>query len=553
MQQALKMTESDTLLTSGEGNMLLHRVFVKTARRYPFRFAMGDQRAPKVTFASALTKAIFLARRLRPLWEKQEMVGILLPPSVAGALVNFAALLMGKVPINLNYTTSDTTLESCIRQCGITTVVTSQLFLERVKLRIPCTTLKLEEVAANPGIPEKLAALLAAWCLPVAGLERFLGREKKGQPDDLATVIFSSGSTGDPKGAMLSHRNIASNVNQCRQWFDFEPNDRFLGILPFFHSFGFTGTLMLAATSGIGVVYHPNPRDAKVIGELVRSKKITFVISTPTFLQMYYRTCEPEDFRSVRVVLTGAEKLPDRLAATFHEKFGTRPIEGYGCTECAPVVAANRPDIAKDGTRRKGTRYGSVGRPIPGMAVKVVDPDTMTPLGPGQPGLLLVKGPNVMEGYLNNPEKTAEVLIDGWYVTGDIVSVDEDGFLHITDRLSRFSKIGGEMVPHIKVEEKLHELAGLSEQTFVVAGVPDPKKGERLVVLHTLQEEPLKNLLARLNELDLPNLWTPRGNQFFRIESLPLLGSGKLDLREIKKTAIRLSPGEATHSAGLGR
>jgi acyl-[acyl-carrier-protein]-phospholipid O-acyltransferase / long-chain-fatty-acid--[acyl-carrier-protein] ligase len=535
--QAVQDANSESWLLRKNEFRPLHRGFVRTARRHPFLFAMGDQRAPKVTFGSALTKTIFLARRLRPHWENQKMVGILLPPSVAGALVNFAALLMGKVPVNLNYTVSDDVLASCIQQCGIQTVVTSQLFLDKVKLAIPCATLKLEEVAANPGAIEKLSALFATWAMPVAMLEKYLGREKKCSMDDLATVIFSSGSTGEPKGVMLTHFNIASNVEQICQVFTFKPQDRFLGILPFFHSFGFTATLMLTATSAIGVVYHPNPRDAKVIGELVRNYQVSFVVSTPTFLQMYYRACQSDDFRSVRIILTGAEKLPERLAAAFEQKFGVRPMEGYGCTECAPAVAANHPDVVEDNARKVNHKIGSIGRPMPGISVKIVDPDNMEPLGLNKPGLLLVKGPNIMKGYLGKPQQTAEVLRDGWYVTGDIAAQDEDGFLFITDRLSRFSKIGGEMVPHIKVEEKLHQLAGLTDQTFAVTGVPDPKKGERLVVLHTLPEDQLQPLLARLQEIDLPNLWIPRPNQFFHLESLPVLGTGKLDLRQIRQVA----------------
>jgi acyl-[acyl-carrier-protein]-phospholipid O-acyltransferase / long-chain-fatty-acid--[acyl-carrier-protein] ligase len=535
--QAVQDANSESWLLRKNEFRPLHRGFVRTARRHPFLFAMGDQRAPKVTFGSALTKTIFLARRLRPHWENQKMVGILLPPSVAGALVNFAALLMGKVPVNLNYTVSDDVLASCIQQCGIQTVVTSQLFLDKVKLAIPCATLKLEEVAANPGAIEKLSALFATWAMPVGMLEKYLGREKKCSMDDLATVIFSSGSTGEPKGVMLTHFNIASNVEQICQVFTFKPQDRFLGILPFFHSFGFTATLMLTATSAIGVVYHPNPRDAKVIGELVRNYQVSFVVSTPTFLQMYYRACQSDDFRSVRIILTGAEKLPERLAAAFEQKFGVRPMEGYGCTECAPAVAANHPDVVEDNARKVNHKIGSIGRPMPGISVKIVDPDNMEPLGLNKPGLLLVKGPNIMKGYLGKPQQTAEVLRDGWYVTGDIAAQDEDGFLFITDRLSRFSKIGGEMVPHIKVEEKLHQLAGLTDQTFAVTGVPDPKKGERLVVLHTLPEDQLQPLLARLQEIDLPNLWIPRPNQFFHLESLPVLGTGKLDLRQIRQVA----------------
>ena len=519
----------------------LHRAFVRTARHHPFRMAMADATSPKVSFASALMRTIFLARRLRKVWAGQQMVGLLLPPSVPGALVNFAALLMGKVPVNLNYTVSEQTLASCIRQCGIKTVLTSRAFLDKVKLKVPGETLFLEELAAKPGSGEKLCALLSAWLLPVGWLERSLGREKKAALDDLATVIFSSGSTGEPKGVMLSHYNIGSNIEQLEQIFGLNRTDGFVGVLPFFHSFGFTGTLCLPAVLGVRVVYHPNPLEAKAIGPLISQHALTFLLATPTFLQLYMRGCAAEDFGSLRVVATAAEKLPERLATAFEEQFGIRPLEGYGCTECSPTVSVNTHDFRSAGFRQIGAKRGKIGHPLPGVSVRIVDPQTFAPLPVGQPGLLLVHGPNIMQGYLGQPDKTAEVLRDGWYVTGDIAAIDEDGFLQITDRLSRFSKIGGEMVPHIKVEEKLHELAGATEQTFVVAGVPDEKKGERLVVLHKLSPEQLQPCLEKLAQCDLPNLWKPRADQFFHIDALPYLGTGKLDLRKAREIAAARS------------
>jgi acyl-[acyl-carrier-protein]-phospholipid O-acyltransferase/long-chain-fatty-acid--[acyl-carrier-protein] ligase len=503
---------------------------------------MADATTPKVTFITALMRTIYLARRLRKVWAGQEMVGLLLPPSVPGALVNLAALLMGKVPINLNYTVSEQTLAACIRQCGIKTVLTSRVFLDKGKLKVPGETLFLEDVAAKPGSGEKLCALLSAWLMPAGWLERWLGREKKANLDDLATVIFSSGSTGDPKGIMLSHYNIGSNIEQLEQIFGLNRADGFVGLLPFFHSFGFTGTLCLPAVLGVRVVYHPNPLDAKAIGPLVRQHALTFLLATPTFLQLYMRGCSAEDFGSLRVVATAAEKLPERLATAFEEQFGIRPLEGYGCTECSPAVAVNTHDFRSAGFRQIGAKRGKIGHPLPGISVRIVDPETSVPLPIGQPGLMLVRGPNIMQGYLGRPDKTAEVLRDGWYVTGDIAAIDEDGFLQITDRLSRFSKIGGEMVPHIKIEERLHELAGATEQTFVVAGVPDEKKGERLVVLHKLTPEELQPCLDKLAQCDLPNLWKPRADQFFHVDAFPLLGTGKLDLRKAREIAAERSP-----------
>ncbi len=521
--------------------LTLDRAFIRKARHHPGRFFMADARVPKLKLGAALTRTIFLARRLKPLWQGQEMVGILLPPSVPGALVNYAALLMGKVPVNLNYTANDEVLASCVGQCNLQTVITSKMFLEKVKVTVPGKTILLEELADKPGFAEKILALMMTWTAPTRLLEDALGRQKEGSLDDLATVIFSSGSTGDPKGVMLTHFNIASNVEQMGQTFAFDGRDRILGILPFFHSFGFTGTLAAPAMLGIGAVYHPNPLDAKAIGELVQKYHVTFLLATPTFLQMYIRACEPENFGSLQFVMTGAEKLPDRVAQAFEDRFGIRPLEAYGATECSPAVAVNTHDFRAAGFRQVGAKRGKIGHPLPGISVRIVDPDTMQPLPVGQPGLLLVRGPNIMKGYIGRPEKTAEVLRDGWYVTGDIAALDEDGFLTITDRLTRFSKIGGEMVPHIKVEEKLHELAGVTEQCFAVTGVPDEKKGERLVVLATLADDKLKPVIEKLSASDLPNLWKPRPDQFFHIDVLPYLGTGKLDLRKVRELAGKMA------------
>jgi len=521
----------------------LHRSLIRTAHRHPFRFAMGDKRRPRMKWGVALLSAIFLARRLRSVWKGQGMVGILLPPSVPGALVNFAAMLAGKIPVNLNYTASDESLASSATQCKLETVITTKPLLDRIPLKVPGKTILLEEAAARPRFGERLAALLL-WFLPGGMLEPALSGEKNKTPDDLATIIFSSGSTGEPKGVMLSHYNVASNIEQSGQVFMFDGKDSLLGVLPFFHSFGFTITLWLPAVLGVGVAYHPSPLDLTAISELVRDYRITFLLATPTFLQAYTRRCSPEDFGSLEFVVVGAEKLPERLALAFEDRFGLRPLEGYGATECSPVVAVNTRDFRAPGFRQVGAKRGHIGHPLPGVSVRIVDPETREPLPAGAAGLLLVRGPNVMLGYLGKPEKTSEVLLDGWYITGDIAAEDEDGFLTITDRLSRFSKIGGEMVPHIKVEERLHELAGATEQKFVVTAVPDGKKGERLVVLHSLMPEELKTVLENLSQAGLPNLWTPRPNQFFAVEEFPHLGTGKLDLRRVRELALEFSPPE---------
>lgn len=360
------------------------------------------------------------------------------------------------------------------------------------------------------------------------------------RPDDLATIIFSSGSTGVPKGVMLSHYNILSNLEACEQIFWVTSEDRVLGVLPFFHSFGFMGTLWFPLVAGFGAVYHPNPLDGKTIGELVKQYQATILISTPTFFTAYMRKCAPEDFASLRFPVVGAEKLREPLAKEYKEKYGRDLLEGYGCTEMSPVVSVNMPDFQDERNRRvTKMKPGTVGYPLPGVAVKVVHPETGEPQVIGHEGLLLVKGSNRMLGYLNQPEKTKEAFRDKWYVTGDIALIDEDGFIHITDRLSRFSKIGGEMVPHLKVEEAVTNLLG--QYTCAVTSVPDEQKGEKLVVLFTDPARKAEDLWAGLSQTDLPKLWVPKKDGFFFVESLPMLGSGKLDLRKVKETALQLT------------
>jgi acyl-[acyl-carrier-protein]-phospholipid O-acyltransferase / long-chain-fatty-acid--[acyl-carrier-protein] ligase len=531
----------------------LDRAFVRTARRFPGQFMMADGKTPSVSFGSALAKTAYTARRIRPQLGQQPMIGLLLPPSVGAALTNYALMLLGRIPVNLNYTSSNEIIASCAAQCDIDVVVTSRAFLERFpNMEIPGRTLLLEDALGAPRLGEKILAFLLARLTPFALLKRALGARRSPLParnsassaivqvsaDQLATVIFSSGSTGDPKGVMLSHFNLMSNISQVSQVFMLDGRDKVLGILPFFHSFGFMAGLWLPAVNGVGVVFHPNPLDAQVIGGLVEKYKVTFLIATPTFLQAYMRRCTPESFGSLQYVLVGAEKLQERVALAFEDIFGIRALEGYGCTECSPVVTVNGRDFRAPGFRQVAAKRGKIGHPLPGVSVKVVDLESGLPVAPGTSGMLLVKGPNVMCGYLGKPEQTASVLHDGWYTTGDVAMMDEDGFLTITDRLSRFSKIGGEMVPHIRIEERLHELADVTEQTFAVTSVPDEKKGERIMVVHILPEQKLASVLDKLAESSLPALWKPKADQFIHADALPVLGTGKLDLRGIKSLAM---------------
>ena len=507
---------------------------------HPFRMACADLQRPRVGRLGALIGAIALSLRLRRDWKDQEHVGIMLPPSVPSTLLNIAAAMSAKTSVNLNYTAGKDGLESAARQASLKTVVTSRIFLKKAGIELPgnIEPIWAEDLGKTIGLGCKLKALLLALFAPTALIEKICSGGKRVSVDDIVTVIFSSGSTGEPKGVLLSHFNVASNLEAVAQIVRPREEDRLLGILPHFHSFGYM-ILWFSSNEGIGCVSLPNPVDAEMIGQKVQQYKVTMLLSTPTFLQIYLRRCTAAQFGSLRYVITGAEKLTDRVAKAFEDQFGIRPLEGYGTTECAPVVAVNTLDFRSAGFYQPGSRQGTVGQPLPGVAVKVVDPDDFdTELAIGEPGMLLVSGPNIMQGYLGKEELTNEVLRDGWYVTGDIAALDEEGFIRITDRLARFSKIGGEMVPHGKVEDSLQEASGEAMQAFAVTCIPDEKKGERLAVLHTLREEDIPGIVDKLSELGLPNLFIPRPNQFVKVEELPLLGTGKLDLRGIKKIAL---------------
>ncbi|HCR72349.1 MAG TPA: acyl-[ACP]--phospholipid O-acyltransferase, partial [Anaerolineae bacterium] len=449
-----------------------------------------------------------------------------------------AALFAGKIPVNLNFTASKESLDSCVAQCGMKKIITSRIFLKKAKLEERPGMVFFEDLVRKVSSKDKALIAAALFVLPKFLIKALFVRGDKRNVDDLATIIFSSGSTGQPKGVMLSHSNIFSNIEALYQVLKIRDDDIVLGVLPFFHSFGFTATLCMPVGVGLGVVYHSNPLDAGTIGELAQKYKATILLGTPTFFSAYIRKCTKEQFASMRYAGVGAEKLKTSLSQAFFKKFGVVPFEGYGTTELSPVVAMAVPDYISHDERIKqvGYKEGKVGHPIPGVAAKIVNPDTFETLPFNSEGLLLIKGPNVMLGYLNNPEKTAEVLRDGWYVTGDIAVIDEDGFICITDRLSRFSKIGGEMVPHIKVEEEILNVLEAIEQVCAVTSVPDEKRGERLVVLYQ-GEVDVQALWEKLNEGGLPKLWIPKREDFYQVPGIPVLGTGKLDLKSIKNMA----------------
>jgi acyl-[acyl-carrier-protein]-phospholipid O-acyltransferase / long-chain-fatty-acid--[acyl-carrier-protein] ligase len=543
VRQAVQNLGVESVEARKDRILVPQRQVLRQLKRDRFRFKIADSGGPqsRLTGGKVLAGALCMRHLLKDVLPPDErMVGILLPPSVGGVVVNLGVSLMPRIAVNLNYTLSNKDVNYCIREAGIKHVITSRLFLEKRPFDLDCDVIYAEDLRPRVTGLMKTIAAIAAFVVPAFILERILGVRHLA-PDDLMTVIFSSGSTGEPKGVMLTNLNVAVNVAAANQLLRFNRNDVLLGILPFFHSFGYTFPLWLIISGEPASVYHYNPVEARVVGKLCQEYGVTVIAATPTFIKRYLKRCDKEQFRAVNIVITGAEKLPQDLAKEFEAKFGIFPTEGYGTTEMAPLGAVNVPK-SRSGTD-EGHRPGTVGRAIPNVCAKIVDPDTFADLGTNHEGLLWFKGPNIMAGYLNQPEKTAEVIRDGWYNTGDFAKIDDDGFIQITGRQSRFSKIGGEMVPHIRIEELLTRIVEdpndeEGEMRIAVTAVPDKDRGERLIVLHKPLLKSPEEILKQLGETDIPNLWLPSADSFIEVPEIPVLGTGKLDLRALKQLAL---------------
>ena len=538
------------------------RQFIRQARRTLFKPQVADSSGAQLNGGKLLAGAMALWHALdrEVLAPDEKTVGVFLPPSVGGCVANVAVAIGKRTSANLNYTMTDEMINECVRAAGVKHVLTSRKFIEKRPMALEgAEFVYLEDFRAKISALDKLRGALKAFVYPAALTERLLGLTSVA-PDELLTLIFTSGSTGRPKGVMLSHANIGSNVAAADQVLNLQADDVLLGVLPFFHSFGYTASLWLPLCYHPKVVYHYNPLDARMVGKLSKDHSVSILMATPTFLRGYLRRIEPEQFHALDMVVVGAEKMPLDLAEQFKERFGVMPSEGYGTTELSPVVAISIPDHRSRDVTQIGTKLGSIGRCIPGVAGKIVDPDSGEDRGIDEDGLLCIKGPNVMLGYLNEPEKTAELIKDGWYNTGDIAKIDRDGFIWITGRQSRFSKIGGEMVPHIRIEEEIvkildHE-GGEPEAPedgpdikVAVTAVPHPTKGERIIVLHRTLSVSIDGIREGLAKAGLPNIWVPAADSFIEVESIPLLGSGKLDLKAVKEMALELCEGKKLQPA----
>ena len=531
-----------------QDEMNLTRLFIRRCKQRGRQSKIADSMGMELSGYKLLAGTLIMRKLLRQhvLDTDEEYVGVLLPPTVPAVIVNLALTMDRRAAINLNYTVTSEVLNACLKQCNIKHVITSRKAWEKFDLDLEAEIVYLEDFRENPslkaGLFNKLSALFSACVTPAGILERNLGlHEVTGE--DLLTIIFTSGSTGVPKGVMLTHTNIGSNIKAIDQIVKLGHEDVMIGILPFFHSFGFTATLWATMALDIKAAYHFSPLEGKQIGKLCQRHKGTMLLATPTFLRGFLRRCSPEDFASVDIAITGAEKLPKDLADAFEEKFNIRPVEGYGATELSPLVSVNVPPSRSVGNSQIDRKEGTVGLPLPEVTAKITDLDTDEELGANASGMLWIKGPNVMKGYYGRQDLTDELIVDGWYRTGDVAEIDDDGFIRITGRVSRFSKIGGEMVPHVQIEEMLNEIIESTDEDVLMAAVtavPDKKRGERLIVIHRpLQQTPneLREKLA--DEKGIPNIFIPSADSFYETEELPLLGTGKLDLKGIKDMAMQ--------------
>lgn len=561
VRQAVEQLGVEAVETQKADSLIPARQFIREARRSRRRLKVADSSGLELSGGKLLAGAMALRAALarEVLADDERTVGVLLPPSGGGCLANLALALDRRVSANLNYTMTDDVINLCVKDAGIRHVLTSRKFLEKKPIELKdAEFVALEDLKEKIGWQDKLAGALAAYVKPAWWTERSLGLNKVG-PDELLTIIFTSGSTGEPKGVMLSQSNIGSNVDAVNQILNLSREDSLMGVLPFFHSFGYTASLWLVVCGAPRAVYHYNPLDARMVGRLCEKYNVSILMSTPTFLRTYLRRIEPSQLKALDIAVVGAEKMPLDVAEQFKEKFHVMPSEGYGTTELSPVVSINIPDHRSADTQQIGTKLGTIGRPIPGVAAKIVDPETHQDLGIDREGLLLIKGPNVMLGYLNQPEKTAEVIRDGWYNTGDFARIDADGFITITGRQSRFSKIGGEMVPHIRIEEEIARVvehvgsqghdSDQPELEVAVTAVPDPHKGERIVVVHRPLTKSVEEIRTALKERGLPNIWIPAADSFIKVEQVPLLGTGKVDLKALKDLALKHFAPEETQPA----
>jgi len=542
-----KIKKDQTLLDQGEANFRdrpelkdnLGAIAFRKLSLHPFRTLVVDlstgRRALKAGMLLAV--AIVMSRQWKGRFA-EERVGVVFPAGLGSFITNMALTFLGKVPVNLNFTAGRGALEASIRKAGIKTIITAKPVIDKLE-DFPWTDSVVDLVEERKNVDKKqvLKWFAAVTLLPSRFLMKRLEIPQDGGEKE-AGLLFSSGSTGEPKGIPLSHSNIIANCLQIHDCGLLNHRQTMMGCLPTFHSFGFTVTLWYPLFEGVKTVTLPSPLETKRIAEAIEKEEVTVMMGTPTFFRPYFRRATREQLSSLSIVVAGAEKTPPGFGERWEKHFGSTYLEGYGLTETSPVVSCNLPESVVDGKKLPDRRRaGSVGQLFPGMRARIAHPVSGEILPLLSRGVIHLSGPNVFTGYLDEPEENARVLDEKWFISGDVGRFDEDGYLYIEGRVSRFSKIGGEMVPHGTLEQKImhaFHLEDSEEPLVAVTGIHDSSKGESLVVLSAVEISSQK-LRERLLDEGVPNLWIPR--KVKRVDAIPCLASGKLDLREVTRLA----------------
>jgi acyl-[acyl-carrier-protein]-phospholipid O-acyltransferase/long-chain-fatty-acid--[acyl-carrier-protein] ligase len=495
--------------------MLLHEDFIKAAKKNGKKLAIIDRTTEtRLSFGKTLIAALIFAKKIKKF--KDGFIGVMIPNSAGSYLTILGIVMAGKVPVMINYSTgASENCEYAQKKCGFKTIITSRALLEKIGCRLVPGMVFVENIKDRVTGKDKIQAALKSK-LPTKLLLRSIHR---GKPDDDVVILFTSGSEKDPKAVELTHRNIGSNILDIYQVLELKDEDIVLGNLPLFHVFGHNVNFWLPLVRGLTVVPYANPLDYQKVVDIVREEKVTIFLGTPVFFMGYIRRSKPGDFEYVRIAVAGADKTPDWLRQAYTEKHSLTLYEGYGCTETSPVVSLN---MGED------NRPGSIGKILPSVKVKIASIESGEEMPPGKEGKIMVKGELVMKGYFDDLEETSLRIKDGWYDTGDMGMMDEDGFLWHRGRLKRFVKIGGEMVSLVKIETVLTELLPNDVDCCVVE-VPDSLKGAKIVVTVTREIEE-KEILQKMAK-KLPNIGLPK--QFILMKELPKMGSGKVDFREV--------------------
>lgn len=508
--------------------MLLHQQFVRKAKKHAKKLAVIDKTTGKsVPYSRALIGSLILSSKFQK-YDKG-FIGIMIPTSAGCALASVGALMSGRIPVMINYSTgAEANARYAQRKCKFKTIITSKALLQKINCPQIDGMVLIEDIMESVTTGDKLIAALKTK-LPVGMILKLI---HKGDENDTAVILFTSGSEKDPKAVPLSHLNIASNIENFGAYVNLSESDVLLANLVFFHVFGLTVNLWVSFYYGMTMVTYANPLDFQTISNIARDEKPTIMVGTPSFFWGYLNKSEPGDYKSLRLMVAGADKCPDTLREGFMKKHGVTLLEGYGATETSPVISVNSPGF---------NRPGSTGKVLPGLQVRLENFETGELCKTKEVGKIFVKGDSVMKGYYDDPELTEEVLVDGWYNTGDMGFFDEDGYLWHAGRFKRFAKVGGEMISLVRVENILEKLLPEGVSCCVVE-IPDEKRGSYIVA--TVSAEVNKTHILRLMLDELPIIALPR--QFIIIEELPMMSTGKIDFRSVTRMVLEILSAEST-------